>query len=99
MRFRREYALRQMGHFASAAGRNSDGVLGSQGEAVASGGTIPYFRSRKLRNRCGKTWASSCQLRILHLLLSSELLMQRRTAYHSSIRSGRRASTSTQKER
>ena len=55
--------------------------------------TIPYFSSRKRCKRKGKAAESSCQVRILHLVLRSIDRTQLITAYQPSTRSGRRASS------
>jgi hypothetical protein len=72
---------------------------GLEASRVAHEAAIPYFTSRKLRKRSGNAAESSCQVRILHFVLSSVERTQLMTPYQSSIRSGRRASSSTQNER
>jgi hypothetical protein len=50
--------------------------------------TIPYFSSRKRCKREGKAAESSCQVRILHLVLRSIGCTQLMTVYHCSRKSG-----------
>ena len=60
-------------------------------------GTIPYFKSRNCRRSRGAAPLSSCQVRTLHRVLRSGILTHFMIAYHASIRSGRRPSSTTQK--
>ena len=71
----------------------------SIGYTNGRGSAIPYFKSRKARNCFGNAAESSCQVRILHLVLRSVDRTHFMTAYQSSIRSGRLESSRTQKDR
>jgi hypothetical protein len=58
--------------------------------------TIPHFISRNSCSVGGKQSANSCHVSTLHLVRRVVIRTHRMTAYHSSSKSGRRASSNTQ---